>query len=168
MRRASMYALSIVSIPRRMNNNITTSIISSSIPASASTAARASRHAHPRPFMRHPLSPTNLGTSSRSMPISMGNESDKIRGVITHCREGLAGSEALSNTAVQRLLVQKRRRTSAIKQNTQRTERSCFKHRRGKGECQRTTHAVSPFGIPRFLRTPRCLISALFSLTKTL
>ena len=145
MRRASMSALSIVSILRPMNNNITTSIISSSIPASALTAARASQPAHPRPFTRHPLSPTSGGTSSRSTPISMGNGSDKIRGVIAHCREGLAVSEALSNTAVQRLLVQQRRQTSAKNNSTQRTERSCFKHKRGKGERQRTTHVESAF-----------------------
>ena len=155
MRHASKSALSIVFIPRRMNSTITTSIISSSIPASASTAARASQLAHPRPFTRHPLFPVNGGTSSRATPISMGNGSGKIRSVLAHCREGLAGQEALSNTAVQRLLVQQRRRTSAIHSNTLQTEKSRFKHRKGRDEHQRTTYVESPLRHAEdFLRIP--------------
>ena len=63
----------------------------------------------------------------------------------------IPASIRFSNTAVQRLLVQRRRRTSAIKQSMQRTEHRCFKHEKDTGEHQQTTHVESPFRHAEFL-----------------
>ena len=49
----------------------------------------------------------------------------------------------VASTAVQQP-IQQRRRTSAIKHNTQRTEKSRFKHKKDTGEHQRTTQVESP------------------------
>ena len=139
-----MFAPSIVFIPHPMNSTITPSIISSSIPASASTAVRASQPVHPQPFTTYPLSPANGVPLLRSTPISMGNGSGKIRGVLAHCREGLDGLEAPSNTAVHEDAVQQ------PVQQRRRTEHGCFQHTMDMGEHQRTRHVESPFGMPKF------------------
>lgn len=70
----------------------------------------------------------------------------------------ILASIRFSNTAVQENAVQQpiqqRRRTSAKIQNTQRTEQSCFKHKKDKGEHQRTTQVESPLRQSEFfLRT---------------
>ncbi len=73
----------------------------------------------------------------------------------------ILASFRFSNTAVQRLLVQQpvqqRRRTSAIKQNTQRTEHGCFQHKMDRGEHQRTTYVESPLRHYLFTTIHRCL-----------
>jgi len=70
----------------------------------------------------------------------------------------IPASIRFTNTAVQRFLVQQpvqqRRRTSAIKHNTLRTEKSHFKHAKDKGEHQRTRHVESPLRhVEYFIRT---------------
>jgi hypothetical protein len=78
MRPVSMFAPSIVFIPLLMNNSIRQVSISSSIPASASTAEPASRLAHPQPFTRSPQSLLNGETSSRSTPLFIRTGSGKM------------------------------------------------------------------------------------------
>ena len=60
----------------------------------------------------------------------------------------ILASMRFSNTAVQENAVQQpiqqRRRTSAKNNNTQRTEHSCFKHKKDKDERQRTSQVESP------------------------
>src|SRR6266849_1395118 len=70
----------------------------------------------------------------------------------------ILASIRFSNTTVQENAVQqpiqKRRRTSAKNNSTQRTEPSCFKHKKDKGKHQRTTQVESPLRHAEyFLRT---------------
>src|SRR6266705_2390773 len=71
----------------------------------------------------------------------------------------MLASIRFSNTAVQanavQQPVQQRRRTSAIKQSTQRTEHGYFKHKMDTGDHQRTTYVESPLRHAEYLlRTP--------------
>jgi hypothetical protein len=71
----------------------------------------------------------------------------------------ILASFGFSNTAVPEKAVQQpvqqRRRASAIKNITLRTENSRFKHKKNKCEHQRTTLVESPFGSSEYLlRTP--------------